>query len=355
MAGITQTGKLVLSYTPVPEEVRSASQVVFKEVFNDTRWEGYNLMTGVTHGQQIVIADDLGLIGKKLNGCTPQEVGQINLSDKAVTPVLIGGRFSYCAADENHLNKILKSAKNTFKDFFKRNKDEAEMSMIAGLLMQSLKASIEPKVWFSDKQAKTVANGGAFTNGTDLELFNQFDGFFKQIFGSSEVKHIEIAENNGANYGEQELTPEKAYNYVKDVIFKAPMPLRSDVNAEIKVTGRIYDLLGIYLAESAAGNGGLTKAVIDGVEVIKLYGRKIVPMYSWDETIMNYQNDGTKYFKPNRIVFANPSDLVIGTIDKESLTMLDYIYDAVGKKNLLDFAYHLDAKIVRDGRIAVAY
>ena len=352
-------GKLIVDFNPQPEEIRSASEVIFKEIFEKIDWSGHNVLTGVTSGKRLLITDDLEIVGEALDGCTPKEIGDINLSSKTTRPVLIGGRFPYCANEQPELLKILKKAKNTFVDFFKRNPNESEMRLISALVMMKVKSSIMPKAYFSDTQADTIANGGAFKNGTNLGLFNQLDGFFKQIFASAEVKHIEITENAGNTYAEQVLEPEKAYEYVKKVVMEAPLSLKSETDVEVKVTQSVYDALEVYLSENS--NSGaccglkLTPNVMTGVSNMTLYSKKIKPMPEWDKTIQKYQNDGTKYVKPHRIIYTTNNNLTITTLDKGSMQSLDFFYDRKDKKNYLDFAYHLDAVVVVESKVSAGY
>jgi hypothetical protein len=350
-------GKININFTPRPEELHNASQVIFKEVFEKPKWNGYNVMTGVTHGQQLLIADGFGVTGKKLEGdtCVPQEVGDVTLSEKTINPVLIAARFGYCAANQNQLLKILKSAERVFDDFFKRNPDEAEMKMIAALVMETMRISTISKAWFSDLNAAHAQDGGAFGNNVDLDLFNQFNGFFKQIFGSQEVKYIEIAKNNGNSYAEQEITPEEAFEVLKAVRLSAPTTLLQRDGLQIKVTRSLYDKLMLYYAQ-AQMNGGLLGIIRNGdAQGLSMLGVPVVVEDSWDYTINKYQNDGTKWFKPHRAVMTHTDNLVIGTINRDDLSTFDYVYDAVNKKNYIDYGYTMDAVIPLENEVVAAY
>ena len=226
--------------------------------------------------------------------------------------------------------------------------------MIAGLIMETLRVSGIAKAWFSDVNAKTVSGGGVFTNGTDLGLFNQFNGFWKQLFGSSEAIHIDVPKNAGASYSAQKLTPQEAYDLVKSVYEAAPLSLQIK-GGEIKVSASVGRALQMYYAEKAANSGGLTKALIEGVETLMFMGVPVVIEDSWDYVINKYQNDGTKWFKPHRVVYTYPDNLIIGTINQNDLSTFHYIYDQVGLKNYIDYGYTMDAVVGIESDVVVAY
>lgn len=341
---------------PTAEEVASASAVIVQEVFVKSPISArYDVQTGIQRDSQIAFADGFDVIGEAITGCTPEEIGAIALTDKKWTPKLIGGRFTYCATDENLLLKILKQAKATFPDFFQRNPDQDEMQLIGGVIMNSIYGSILPKVWFSDTDADVFANAGNFKAGTNLGLFNQFDGLWSQIFADATIPRYTITKNTAESYALQALADGDSLTILKNVYKNASLQLKSNPASKIYVTRSIYENLLFTYAEAGSDNGGLTKDLQDGIQVLKFMGKVVDVEDAFDYTINTYQNNGTVWVLPHRAVFTVPSNIPIGTLNESDLANLEYIYDSVNKSNILDFGYFLDAKMLRADLISVAY
>jgi len=343
--------------TPTAEQLQNASEVIVKEVFvNSPLEKNYDIQTGIQRDKQIVFADGFDVVGKAIDGCTPEEIGTVALTDKEWTPKLIAGRFTFCASDENQLLGILKKARNVFPDFFQRNEgSDADLSLIAGIVMNSIQGSILPKAWFSDTAADTIANSGVFKNGTDLDLFNQLDGGWKQIFADNTIPVYTITKNAGNSYANQALASGDALTILKNVYLKASVNLKALPNAKFYVSRSIYENLLFAYSEKGADNGGLTQDLQNGISVLKFMGREVVAEDSWDYTINKYQNNGTVWNKPHRVVFTVKENIPIGTLSKDDLAQLKYHYVEHEYKNYIDFGYFLDMKVLRGDLISAAY
>jgi len=75
----------------------------------------------------------------------------------------------------------------------------------------------------------------------------------------------------------------------------------------------------------------------------------------WDRFIDTYQNDGTKWNLPHRLVLSAPMNLKIGTPAEGDFGTLNAFYSEYHKENVIDGAYGLDAKFMEPYLASVAY
>ncbi|MFO7864465.1 MAG: hypothetical protein R6U85_10725, partial [Salinivirgaceae bacterium] len=93
----------------------------------------------------------------------------------------------------------------------------------------------------------------------------------------------------------------------------------------------------------------------NGHSNVAFYGIPIVVRYDWDRNIKQFQDLGTTYHLPHRIILADINTIPLGTSDEGSLTTLDSFYDKRDKKHYIDFAYKIDVKALLLNEMAVAY
>ena len=99
------------SLTLNPREAETVSEVIFKRIYNDSDLAEYHEMeTGIDVKTQIAFAGRLGLLGKKTTGCTPNEAGGFELTEKYWTPVLEDFRLKRCQADMPALLKLFRKS-----------------------------------------------------------------------------------------------------------------------------------------------------------------------------------------------------------------------------------------------------
>jgi hypothetical protein len=71
--------------------------------------------------------------------------------------------------------------------------------------------------------------------------------------------------------------------------------------------------------------------------------------------IRTYENDGTVYFLPHRALLTVKENTQIGTCEEANLSEMGTIYDPIKKEMHLDTGYNIDAKIIEDYLVQVAY
>lgn len=345
------------SLTLNPREAETVSEVIFKRIYNDSDLSEYHEMeTGIDVKTQIAFAGRLGLLGKKTTGCTPNEAGGFELTEKYWTPVLEDFRLKHCQADMPALLKLFRKSQRINPDFFDAVGTQ-EFGVIISAVEVAMLENMHRKIWFNDTTAKTIADSGVFTNGTDLGYFNSFDGLFKQIFievPSNAANRIAISANAGTNYAGQALAEDAALGIFEKMVTAADERLVSTEDSFILTTRSLADNYRATLRNKNLGSGFL-EVVEEGRPKLYFDGIEVKVRYDWDRYIKTYQDNGTKWNLPHRAVFTTKSNIPVGTLSEEDLTKLDVFYDKTLKTNIMDAAYTLDAKHLEAYMTVAAY
>ncbi len=338
-------------------EAETMSEVIFERVFNESDLAEYHeVETGIDVKTQIAFAERLGLLGKKSEGCTPNEAGGFTLTEKFWTPVLEDFRLKHCQNDMPALLKLFRKSQRINPDFFDAVGTQ-EFGVIIAAVENALIENIHRKVWFNDTAAATISNSGVFTNGTDLEYFNSFDGLFKQIFTevpANAVNRVAITANGGANYAAQALPEDAALAIFEKMVTVADERLVSAEDAFILASRTLADNYRATLRNKNLGSGFL-EVVEEGRPKLYFDGIEVKVRYDWDRYIKQYQNNGTKHNLPHRAVLTTKSNIPVGTLSEDDLTKLDVFYDKTLKTNIMDAAYTLDAKHLEAYMTVAAY
>ncbi len=329
------------------EELKDLSAIINELSWGDqTLNELHDVVEGIKYNEQIVFAGNMGLMGKAVTGCTPNEVGGITLTEKSWTPVKEDFRLKQCSADVNAQDKLINQMAKMNPDFY--NIIEGSQSNVGQYLVakviEQLPQELLRKVWFNDTSADTVANGGVLTNGTDAGYFDTFDGFFKQIFNDSAVPVYTIAKNQGASYVAQELASGDALNTLRGVYKKADKRLIKSGQAKFYVTSSVFDAYADDLESIQNTGAGNTSITENGQMRLTFKGIEVVEINLWDRTIEAYEDNGTTLNLPNRVILSTPDNLKVGTLASGDFGEIDAFYDRVTKTNYMDGIYSIDAK-----------
>jgi hypothetical protein len=345
------------SLTLNPREAETMSEVIFNRVYNESDLTEYHdIETGIDVSTQIAFAGRLGLLGKKTSGCTPNEAGGFELTEKFWTPVMEDFRLTHCQTDMPALLKLFRKSKRINPDFYDLVGTE-ELGVIISAVESSLVENIHRKVWFNDTAAATIANGGVFKNGTDLEYFNSFNGLFKQIYseiGVNDANRVAIDKNTQATYAAQALGEDAALAIFEKMVNAADERLVASEDAFILATRSLADNYRATLRNKNLGSGFL-EVVEEGRPKLYFDGIEIKVRYDWDRYIKTYQDNGTKWNLPHRAVLTTKSNIPVGTLSEEDLTKLDVFYDRTQKLNIMDAAYTIDAKHLEKYLTVAAY
>lgn len=354
MASIVDVSALTMN----PVEVQEANKIIFEKVFTNPTIEDVHVVeTGVQMKTQIVLAQRINrVLGKLSSGCTPNAETGFTLSQKYWDPAREDFRLEHCQGDLPALLKLFKKAQRMNPDFYDAVGSE-ELGLVIAAIEDAMMESLITKIWFADLTAETIADGGVFTNGTDVARFNTFDGLFKQILAdvpTSASNYVAITKNAGASYAAQALVADEALGIFKSMFNKADKRLTKDSNAELLVTATLFDNFIDTLESKTIANGFLERTE-DGSVNIRYRGVPIKMMDIWDRTIDQYQDNGTKWNLPHRAVLTIKENIPVATYAKEDLESLDVFYDQYRKTNVIDAVYTIDAKHLENYLTVAAY
>jgi hypothetical protein len=351
------------TFTFTPEELKDFGEIIHALVYENEELNAiHEVHEGVKWDEQIVFAGKIGLMGKAVKGnCAPNEIAGVELTQKFWQPVNEDFRLKHCSSDVNSQDKLINQMAKMNPDFY--DVIEGSQSTVGQFLVAKvLEGFIENllrKVWFSDKAADTIANGGALTNGTDKEYFNTQDGLWKEIVANiptTDAKHYVAAPRNaGATYATQELQANDAIGTLRAMYNKADSRLRNLADKKFLVTRTIYDGYVNDLEDISNAGAGNTLAIEEGRTVLRYRGIEVIMMEVWDRNIESYYNNGTIYDKPNRAVLSTPSNLPIATLAASDFGEVDAFYDKVSKQNYVDGVYSWDAKHLENYLTVVSY
>lgn len=340
-----------------PEEAKDLGKAIIEEAFvNGVLSDDHEIETGVAYDMQIPFIGSMADSLKLSSGCTPNAGTGISLSEKFWTPKNYDSRWEHCAADLNSLFKLFAKAQKMNPDFYDRIASQ-EMGVIYAMIERMLNDSLPTKVWFSDVAADVISNGGVFTNGTDVDLFNVIDGLFKQIFaeiGTGDENYIEITENGGISYAAQALPQDATLGYLTQAVNAADSRLLDDPMATFYITRSMADNYRDTLRSKTLGAGFL-EVTENGKTTLIFDGYPLKVKSGWDRTIKSVQNNGTKWNLPHRFVFTTKENLPVATLSQDDLSTLDSFYDQYRKANITDVVFSLDTKHLQAYKTVAAY
>ena len=347
------------------EEIKQLSEAVFESGFSKPELSKFHtIVNGIIVKKQIVILGRLsGMVGKGSGGCAPESgTNTIPLTEKFWEPAPISDRIESCWTDlENSFvaygsNANVKRADLTSTDFF---------NYVQDLLTHSIQEAIYRIAWFGDVDAATTTDSpaGVLLAGTDVDYFNKIDGFWKQIYAivsaDATRKTAGLATKNAeSTYSAQEFnstdtTNKVVTNTLQNMRYGADYRLREKANLVYIVTQSVADQ---YERELTASNVAFTTERLEnGITLLKSGGIELYAFNIWDRIIRSYYKNGTKFYLPHRAVLVTPENLQIGTQEEGSMAELDVHFDRTTKKNYIDFMFNIDAKVVLDYEIQVAY
>lgn len=336
-----------------PREVEELSKVIFETVFSNPALSAmHSVAEGIDMKTQILLASAMGLQGLPANGtCTPQdsEAG-IVFTQKYWENNQIEVRIPYCVKDLPELLKAFGTKSNKYDA-----EGSEEIKFLGAKLLEALDETILRLVWFGDKEAKNIVSGGTITNGIDTAFFKGVDGLWKQIFAgvtAGDIERATIAANTGTTYTTQELAEGEALLAMRKVYNQADSRLKNHADGMFIVTQSVYDNFLDKLEISGLNAVGQL-AINDGVMTYR--GKKIIVADFMDRNITAYQDNGTKYNLPNRIVFTIPSNIPVGTLSSGEFKELAVWYDKTDRKVFTENIFSLDAKVLEGYFISVAY
>lgn len=349
------------NFTMNPEEATAVSQAIFLALIEESELsEDHDIVTGIEHKTQIPFIGNLGLVGKKITGCSREtNDSTIPVTEKWWDPEHIGDRLKHCAKDVPALLKLFKKAKRMNPDFFDRI-DAEEFGVIIAKVLDAMNSMLNRLVWFGDKNAANVGDSGLIKDGVDVAYFNIINGLFKQIMTEipdSAPNYVEIAANDGATYNDQTLSDgdalkifRKMHNALDARFFQA---INQGAQPRLLVTRELMQNYWDTLEDKSLGF--TLQETQDGVTKMNYRGIPIKVRYDWDNNIRSFQDNGTKWNLPHRAILTVKENIPVGTLSTEDLDNLESWYEKKDKANYIDFDLTLDAKHLLEYLTVAAY
>jgi hypothetical protein len=345
------------------EEIKAVSEAVFESAFSKPELTKFHsVVNGIVAKKQIAILGRLnGLVGKGTGSCDPSSAtNAIVNTEKFWNPAVVSDRFESCWTDLKE-TFFLYGTKKGIEKYDLTGTDF--LNFVEELVTDAIQEAIYRIAWFGDTTAENVVDGGVITNGTDLAYFNKIDGFWKQIFAivtaDATRKTTDLASRNGqASFALQAFTATDTTNKVvsnalQNMRFGADYRLREQAGLVYVVTQSVADQ---YERELLAYNIAFTTERLEnGITLLKSGGIEVYSFNLWDRIIRSYYSNGTVYHLPHRAVLVTPTNLQVGTEEVTAMSGMDVFNDKKSKKNFIDFAFNIDAKVVLDYEIQVAY
>lgn len=341
------------------KEVMSLREAFYQAVFqNPTIDQFHTVVNGVKAKQQMIFLGQFGLTGKAISGCdTTASSAVIPAIEKFWDPKYIGDRIEECFTDLLSTFFVW-GLKNGVQKSDLTNTDFA-LFLEERFSLAAYETALR-FAWLGDTAADVASNGGYLANGTDAGYFNVLNGFWAQakaIAAADATKKIAIANNAGSSFAAQAFTStdnKVITNVFEDMIYGADLRLRGAKDKVIIATQSVVDQ---YARERKAVNNIelAYERTESGIDTFKVDGIDVIPFQFLDRHIKAYENNGTKWNQPHRIIFTTKGNLQIGTEETSNLSELEPFYDKKSKKYCVDYGFNLDAKIAEDYLTMVAY
>ena len=352
------------NYTFTRREVQQLSEAIYEALFKRPAiGEFHQVFTGIKANKQIVFLGKLGLLGKEKTTCsTTADTASIDISEKVWTPKYIAARIEDCWTD----------LEDTFFAWATKNgvdKTNLVDTDFANFVEERLTDAAGDSAWrigwFGDTDAANFNDSpaGYITNGIDVDYFNPIDGFWKQLFAIGDgtaARYVDTlaTKNSQATYALQafnstDLTNKIATSTLHKLKVSADFRLRDRSDLIFIVTQTVFDQFAYEL--ETQGVDSSFKRIEGGFNALSYNGIPVVGVNFFDRMITNYQDSGSNYYRPHRAVLTTTDNLGLGVEEEGNLAEVKAFYDEYNEKYVAKFAYNLDAKVLEDYLVEVAY
>ena len=337
------------------DELRSLSELLVTEVLQAPELSTFHTFyTGIKNDKEIGILDgSFGLVGLAAQGCNPvAQCFQIHATPKLWHPRYIEVIIDQCMTDV--YASLVRMSLNCGIDVYNLTTTEY-FPFILNILKQDIKKMIFRMAWFGDEAADNLADGGLLTNGVDPGYFNVFDGLWVQIndvvAATPARRTILHPGNNQVTYALQNTVygNDDAYEDIMQVIDDAPVELASSPDRVLLVTRSVKQRILRYV-QATAGYFQDWKLITNGIETTVWDGITLYSVPMWDQMIQAYENNGTHYNNPHRILLTTKSNLAIGMACTSLFERVNTFYDQTTRLNRIEAADAFDAKLLMDGK-----
>ena len=347
-----------------PQEAQSASELVFKKTFVSPSLESiHGVMTDVQMDKYIPILGRYGLLGKADPGsCNNNDVTDtIPTTQKIWEPKMASFRIVHC---QDQLPDRLKFWKKSLQALNTWSEVDGEMmTFIEDSAIDGVQKAIIRIGEFGDKTASPVGDvtgNELLTAGVDKTYFNLINGMWKQVFldqaGAAKIHRYSITENAAASKTLQfTLAADRALRAMRDMYDNLAPEAFEGTTLKFQMTRSLFNNWQAFLEDESLSFTLSQAEQKGGTDGWSYRGIPIVVRSDWDRIIKSYHDLGTTYYLPHRIILADINNIPIGTSDSESLTSFKSHFDETTEKHYIKCAFKLDAKILLEEEVSVAY
>lgn len=316
--------------TFIPIAVQGISELIKAKVFEQADLsKEITIMSNIEFQKKVGFLGQMDDIGMKrtVGACAFNTIdAQMATTEKTWTPMPWDTKLVYCADDyANTIGEI--ALQKGIDQFDMTNPSNELMQVIIDFLYPNIVRMYNRFIWMSDSTAAHTDDSpaGNITPTVDLKLINIADGLWKKaiaIWAAAPAQKITIAANAEATYALQKsaLTPALALSYANSLYYDAPAVIREAMTMPgwyFKCTQSFFDKLAQNFQGVGATQGleSMRVSLENGLKGISINGIPFVPDPTQDAMIQKYNDNGTSWYKPHRVVLMHKENAVFGTPD----------------------------------------
>lgn len=316
------------------------------------------IITNQKNGGKATFLKPLAAVGTAGGGCNPTWVSVTPDTEQKVWAMgSVEIPLKICVADwANMLRDFNLLDSKTSMDI---RTTRIATGIILPMVEEAKRRALWRIAWEGDTAADTFANGGHLTNGTDTSLFTMTDGLWKQLVAIATAnprQHTTIAANAAATYAAQDAaisTAGVAMGIMDDLLKNADGRIRG-AKGEAFMTKAFFDALQKDY-EAAHPNTMPYDTISQGIQISEYRGVRLVILPELDAVIDEFENSGTAWHQPYRVVYTPRVNLKVGTEDTELEAEVELNYDSNTRTNNIYSESLIGALIGEDKMVQVAY
>jgi len=338
------------------EEARSMSDAVIETIFeNPAVTDLMTVYDNIITTKQIPFLGQLSKITKADAGCgLGQTAKNIPMSEKFWEPAAVKIWLTMCGSEVEGSFWVF--VQNTGVD-----RDNVTGTDIARFVVDRMSSAAQEDllriIWFNDTAAANVSGSGTIKNGVSLADYNIIDGLWKQIFAivaTTAARKTAIAKNAQSAYATQlALGASDAIDTFRAMIAAADSRLNGAPNKFFIATRTLVENYATYL--ESQGNSSSFERIENGYVMLRYRGIPVYGFDFWDRTIQADIQNGTKYDLPHRAILTVKENLAVGYDASNAVADFRVWYSEDTELNNFKGKYRVDAKVLQDYMIQVAY
>lgn len=346
----------LISGTPITFNGKEATKGIILPAFSKPEMSLFHtVLTGIVAKMQVAYLPRISKVTLKDEGCgTGLQSKTLTPTQKFWDPTPLKIWLGQCGTD----------LEQTFFTWgMKLGKDRKDLSdtefedYILEILPDGIQEDALRLAWFGHEDADVYTGSGELLNASDVDHYNQLNGFWYHIFAGvagTTIKRVTIAENAEANFTDQlDLASDAAYKIFKDMLTgDTDSRLKNEKGKFILCTTTLFENWLSY-KESQSFDRSFERQD-KGYQTDVYRGVTIVAFDLWDRYIQADFQNGTKYFLPHRAVLTTAANLPVA-LDTDSITSLKVWYEEKDEKYYFKGGYKMDTQIPHDFLIVAAY